>query len=133
MNQEKTKCTKTCNPCFNGHCDLCNGPCHQPEQSWEKKFLNAGTEKGCGDLSIMVGTVSGLLAKAKKKGEESGKKEAATRYIKMVNQDPMKCPECQAPMVPDLDSKPDHKDEWDGHVYKASCKCFSPHMRLCKG
>ncbi len=76
------------------------------------------------------------LETAYKKGEESGWKEATIRWVKLVNQDPMKCPECQAPLVPDLERHPysgPDKDKWDGHTYKASCKCLSPHMRLCKG
>ena len=35
------------------------------EEQWQNKFLNKGTELGCGDLSLMIGTVSEILAKAK--------------------------------------------------------------------
>ena len=34
------------------------------EDTWQYKFLTAGTENGCGDLSIMISTVSKLLHQA---------------------------------------------------------------------
>ena len=32
-----------------------------PDTEWQRKFLNAGTEKGLGDLSMMIGVVSEIL------------------------------------------------------------------------
>lgn len=37
------------------------------EETWQSKFLNAGTEKGLGDLSMMIGVVSDIITKARKK------------------------------------------------------------------
>ena len=63
----------------NNHCEKCivkgfwgeptcshwNCPCHTSiKEGWPTKFLNAGTENGLGDLSIMVGVVSEILTKA---------------------------------------------------------------------
>lgn len=37
------------------------------EENWQTKFLNKGTEEGLGDLSIMISTVSAILASQKEK------------------------------------------------------------------
>ncbi len=34
------------------------------KETWQNKFLNAGTENGCGDLSIMISTVSDIREEA---------------------------------------------------------------------
>jgi len=34
------------------------------KQQWQTTFLNAGTEKGLGDLSMMIGVVSSIIEKA---------------------------------------------------------------------
>lgn len=36
------------------------------EEQWQNKFLNAGTEMGFGDLSMMIGVVSEIIEQAKK-------------------------------------------------------------------
>ena len=35
------------------------------KDSWQAKFLEAGTKNGCGDLSIMIGTVTQIHTQAK--------------------------------------------------------------------
>jgi hypothetical protein len=37
---------------------------------WQTIFLNAGTEKGLGDLSMMIGVVSEIIAQATSKARE---------------------------------------------------------------
>ncbi len=39
-------------------------------EQWQTIFLNAGTEKGLGDLSMMIGVVSGLLDKTRTAEQE---------------------------------------------------------------
>ena len=40
------------------------------EKKWPTKFLNAGTEKGLGDLSMMIGVVSEILEAERQKRDE---------------------------------------------------------------
>lgn len=40
------------------------------KEKWQTKFLNAGTEKGLGDLSMMIGVVSEILQAERQKREE---------------------------------------------------------------
>ena len=40
------------------------------EEKWQTTFLNAGTEKGLGDLSMMIGVVSEILQAERQKREE---------------------------------------------------------------
>lgn len=42
------------------------------DENWQSKFLNKGTELGCGDLSIMIGTVSEILDKVKDEAHQAG-------------------------------------------------------------
>ena len=42
--------------------------CHSPKEEWQKVFLDAGTEKGLGDLSMMIGVVSGIVEEAEERG-----------------------------------------------------------------
>lgn len=51
------------------------------EEKWQDKFLNAGTEKGLGDLSMMIGVVGEILEAERQKREEQAK-----RYITLMNQ-----------------------------------------------
>ena len=46
------------------------------DENWQSKFLNKGTELGCGDLSIMIGTVSEILDKVKDEAHQAGIDEA---------------------------------------------------------
>lgn len=51
------------------------------EEQWQNKFLNKGTELGCGDLSIMIGTVSEILAKAEEEACQAGIDEARSQVL----------------------------------------------------
>lgn len=53
------------------HCHLAKASQSQAKDSWQKTFLDAGTANSCGDLSIMIGVVSGILAEEIRKAEES--------------------------------------------------------------
>ena len=58
------------------------------DENWQSKFLNKGTELGCGDLSIMIGTVSEILDKVKDEahqaGIDEGKEEQKQRDVFLV-------------------------------------------------
>ncbi len=46
-----------------------------PDTEWQRKFLNAGTEKGLGDLSMMIGVVSEILTSRDTYWKERVRKE----------------------------------------------------------
>ena len=54
------------------------------DENWQSKFLNKGTELGCGDLSIMIGTVSEILDKVKDEAHQAGKKEGIDEAVKIM-------------------------------------------------
>jgi hypothetical protein len=47
------------------------------DTSWPNKFLNAGIEMGLGDLSMMIGTVSEILASQ----EEATRLKPCMRFV----------------------------------------------------
>jgi hypothetical protein len=49
-------------------------------ESWPSKFLNTGTEKGLGDLSMMIGTVSEIINTERERAVEE-EREKNTRSI----------------------------------------------------
>ena len=57
----------------NGGCLKCRmnkQPEKTVEEKWQTTFLNAGTEKGLGDLSMMISVVSDILQAERQKRDE---------------------------------------------------------------
>ena len=55
------------------------------EEKWQTKFLNAGTEKGLGDLSMMIGVVSEILQAERKRCDEMVEAERKRHLAEMRN------------------------------------------------
>jgi hypothetical protein len=69
--------------CINIQCK-----CHSPHQeSWQKEFLNKGTELLGIDCSALIGTISSLLSKARE--DEQQKSKTAAWYKNALNHDLM--------------------------------------------
>ena len=80
---------------FNFNCSLIDimTPNKQPEANtpdteWQRTFLNAGTEKGLGDLSMMISVVSELLSSRDTYWKERVRKNLlkATSMISFTNE-----------------------------------------------
>lgn len=69
----------------NGKCPEEDDFINAMENKWQSKFLNKGTECGLGDLSMMIGVVSGIMDEEVRKAVEAILKIIGDKQLNKCN------------------------------------------------